>query len=94
MRIGKTQLRSLQKTYKSDSAIAAVYGITRQYVQKMRKEYGIPALPKDTSDRDARILAMKAKGRSVSKIAERLDLSETHIYRILSAASSASKKSE
>jgi len=41
-RNGKTILRKLQKTLKTDSKIGDHLGISRQKVWRLRKEYGIP----------------------------------------------------
>ncbi len=44
-RISKTELIKLQKTLKTDEAIGGKFGITRQAVHIMRKNYRIPPLP-------------------------------------------------
>ena len=44
-RIGKNQLIKLQKKYKTDEAIAKLYGITRQAVHRIRNKYGIMGIP-------------------------------------------------
>ena len=44
-RISKTELMTLQKALKTDEAIGRKFGITRQAVHIMRKNYGIPPLP-------------------------------------------------
>ena len=82
-RIGRDQLERLQRTYHTDAAIAALYGITRQAVQRLRTRYGLPSQPVPRGERDAAIVAMRSAGASVSRIARRHKLSETHIYRIL-----------
>ncbi len=41
-RFTKAELIKLQKTLYIDKAIGKKFGITPQYVQLMRKEYGIP----------------------------------------------------
>ena len=86
-RIGPEQLLALQRTYRSDAAIAALYGMSKQGVQRLRVKYGIPASPPDTGKRDDSIRTMRAGGASVSRISRRWNLSETHIYRILRAGS-------
>ena len=86
-RIGPEQLAALVRTYRSDSAIASVYGISKQAVQRLRAKYGIPASLPDTSTRDDAIAEMRRLGASVSRIARRYNLSETHIYRILGTRS-------
>ncbi|MGM0442630.1 MAG: hypothetical protein ACQEQV_00405 [Fibrobacterota bacterium] len=82
-RIGKKQLEHLQKKYRTDSAIAALYGISRQAVYKMRRKYGIPPAPSIRSKRNMHIRELAAQGVRPEIIARRFSLSVSSVYRII-----------
>lgn len=82
-RIGKEQLIKLQQKYKTDEAIARLYGLTRQAIAQQRKRYGIGVSEEKHSERDQKIIDLRNKGISVMGIAAKFRLSTTHIYRIL-----------
>ena len=82
-RIGKEQLIKLQKKYKTDAAIAKLYGLTRQAIAQQRKRFGIPAAKDKYDDRNNKVKALRDKGISVAKLAVKFKLSKMHIYRIL-----------
>jgi hypothetical protein len=82
-RIGKNQLIKLQKIYKTDHAIASLYGMSRQAIHQLRNRYGIPLVVEKHQERNEQIVALRREGISVIKIAKRFKLSAMHVYRIL-----------
>lgn len=82
-RISKNQLIKLQKKYRTDQAIAALYGLTRQAVHRMRKMYGIAPAAEKTNQRDMDIMNLHKRGISVSRISDKYGLSNAHVYRII-----------
>jgi len=82
-RIGKNQLIKLQKRYKTDGAIAGLYGMTRQAVHRLRKKYGIPPVTDRHSERNEQIRALRKNGMSIIKIAKKYNLSTMQTYRIV-----------
>ncbi len=82
-RIGKNQLVKLQKKYKTDEAIAKLYGITRQAVHRLRNKYKVPVVNNKQEERNLEIIALHQSGISVLKLAKRFKLSSTHTYRII-----------
>ena len=87
-RIGKEQLIKLQKKYKTDEAIARLYGLTRQAIAQQRKRYGIGVAESKNDERNRRICELWEKGIPVSGIASKFRLSTTHIYRVLNSRES------
>lgn len=83
VRIGKDQLIKLQKKYPTDSSIAQLYGISRQAIQRLRTKYGIPPGEPTRAGRNAEIRRLRLDGMTVSFIAQKFGISETHIYRII-----------
>lgn len=82
-RIGKEQLIKLQNKYKTDEAIARLYGLSRQAIAQQRKRYGIGVADEKYEDRNKKIIELRKKGISASGLAAKFRLSTTHIYRIL-----------
>ena len=82
-RIGKNQLISLQKKYKTDEAIAKLYGLSRQAIHQLRQKYRIETISDKYNERNSQILELYSSGVSVSKISKKFNLSITHIYRII-----------
>ncbi len=89
--ITKAQLIKLQKKLKSDSAIGAQYGISRQAIHQLRKKYGIPSLKAKNADRNEKVVKAKESGMSGAAIAKKFGISISQVYRILSDASPAKK---
>lgn len=87
-RIGKEQLIKLQKKYKTDEAIARLYGLTRQAIAQQRKRYGIGVAEAKNDDRNKKIIELSKKGISATGLAVKFRLSTTHIYRILNGKAS------
>lgn len=79
----KEQLIKLQKTLKTDAAIAKKYGITRQAIHQLRKKYGIEANLAKNKERDAKIYASYKKGVSGIEIAKGVDMSISQVYRVI-----------
>lgn len=82
-KIGRKQLVKLQKKYKTDEAIAKLYGLSRQAVQQYRKRCGIAAIDDKYGERNETIRNLYKNGTSVIDIAKKYTMSTTHIYRIL-----------
>lgn len=82
-RIGRKQLVKLQKKYKTDQAVAKLYGLSRQAVQQYRKRCGIEVIEDKYGSRNEAIRELYNSGISVINIAKKYDMSTTHIYRIL-----------
>lgn len=91
-RISKTDLIRLQKTLKTDQAIADKFNITWQYVHQMRQRYGIQSLLKDTADRNNKIVTMFKNGMTGAEIAKKVRLSVFYVYKIVSYAGVSRKK--
>jgi hypothetical protein len=64
MTISKADLLKLQKSLKSDAAIAAKYGISRQAVCQMRLKYGIASLQTGSIERNKKMLQLYKAGLS------------------------------
>lgn len=82
-RVSKADLIRLQKTLKTDGAIGAKYGISRQAVHQLRQKYGLDYNRKKHVERNTRILAQFKKAVTGSKIAANTGLSVSQVYRIL-----------
>ena len=86
-RIGKNRLIKLQKKYKTDEAIAKLYGLSRQAVHQLRNRYGIAPSVDKHKQRNENIIILYKQGMSVNKLAKMFKLSTTHIYRIIKSNS-------
>lgn len=82
-RIGKNQLIQLQKKYKTDQAIAKLYGMTRQGIHRLRKKYRIPFVAEKHKERDITIINLHKEGMSVINLSKKYNLSVTQTYRIV-----------
>ena len=82
-RISKNQLIKLQKKYRTDNAIAQLYGITRQAVHRIRKKYTISPVHDRHRERNEQIAALFKEGVSIIKLAKKYKLSTMHTYRIV-----------
>lgn len=82
-RISKSQLLKLQKKYRTDQAIANLYGLTRQEIHRLRKKYEIQPVTDRKRERDQDIINLHNKGISVGRIADKHALSHAHVYRII-----------
>jgi Mor family transcriptional regulator len=85
-RIGKNQLLSLQKKYKTDESIGKLYGISRQAVHQLRVKYGITPVADKNKVRDEDIVRLYREGTSGTKLARKFKMSISQTYRILHAA--------
>ena len=82
-RISKQELIGLQKTLKTDGAIGAKYGISRQAVHQLRQKYKIDYNRTKHRDRNARILALYRKKAAGTRIAKVMKISVSQVYRII-----------
>lgn len=82
-RVGRNQLIKLHKKYKTDEAIAKLYGLSRQAIHQIRKRHRIPPVSDKHSERNEQIISLHKNGMSVIKLAKKFKLSITHTYRIV-----------
>ena len=85
-KITNLDLLKLQKTLKTDAAIGAKLGVTRQYVHDMRKLYGIPSSRGDVTARNNKIIAMYKSGMTAARVTKKLDVSLRLVYKVVSLA--------
>jgi hypothetical protein len=85
-RISKSELIKLQKQLGTDDAIGKKFGITRQAVHQLRKQYGIDSSIADNPERNAKIIAQYQKGVSGTDLAKKNGLSVSQTYRIINDA--------
>lgn len=91
-RITKAELIKLQKKYKTDAAIGAQFGITRQAVHQLRKKYGIPSSIADNPKRNAEIVKAYKSGVSGIELAKKYGLSISQTYRIINESTKGKNK--
>ena len=84
-RISRDQFLKLQRKYRTDEAIAKLYGISRQAVFKLRKRYGIAPVAGRQEHRNGEVARLYRSGQNATRIARRYRLSTVHVYRILRA---------
>ncbi len=82
-RITADQLRKLQKKHVTDEAIGAIFGVTRQAIHRLRRQYGIEAVPERHDRRNAEILQHYKKGMPGIELAKRYGISVSQCFRIL-----------
>jgi len=90
-RISKEHLLKLQKKYKSDAAIGALFNISRQAVFNLRKKYGIEPVQNKYDDRNKEIHRLYANGLPLKTLVRKYRLSLPQIARIVRDASPAQK---
>mgnify|MGYP000932859930 CR=1 FL=1 len=81
--ISKEELLKLQKTLKTDHAIGKKFGVSRQAIHQLRLKYGVKANTTKNKERDLKIVSSYKKGKSILQISQDLDLSYSHVYRII-----------
>jgi len=91
-RISKSELVKLQKKLKTDAAIGAQFGITRQAVHQLRKKYAIESVIAKNDERNQKILGMYKAGKSGTDISKKFDLSVSQTYRIINEIQKVGKK--
>jgi DNA invertase Pin-like site-specific DNA recombinase len=82
-RISKQQLIKLQAKYKTDDAIGDLFGITRQAVHQLRKKYGLTPVADKHAERNSEIIKIYKAGTSGTKLAKKLKISVSQVYRII-----------
>jgi len=90
--VSKPELIKLQKTLKTDHAIGQKFGVSRQAIHQFRLKYGIKANTAKNKERDLKIICSYKKGKSIQEISQELDLSYSHIYRIIDKNSALRRK--
>ena len=88
----KTELLNLQKTLKTDDAIAKKFKVTRQAVFLLRAKYGIPSVREKNPARNQEMKNLFASGKTGVEIAKKYDLSISQAYRIVGEKSAKVKK--
>jgi hypothetical protein len=91
-RLSKQEILSLQKTLKTDAAIGAKFGISRQAVHQKRVKFGIAPIPEKQGERNKLILALHKKGVKGNQIAKKAGIGLSQMYRILKRASKGKRK--
>jgi Mor family transcriptional regulator len=81
--ISKLDLIGLQKSLRTDEAIARKLKVTRQRVHQLRKKYGIKSGYAKHPQRNKEILSMFRGGMPATKIAKKFGLSAPQIYRLV-----------
>jgi len=81
--VSKAELQKLQKTLVTDDAIGKKFGISRQAIHQLRVKYDIKANTAKNKERDLKIVNTYKKGKSIQEISQDLDLSYSHVYKIL-----------
>jgi hypothetical protein len=82
-RISKQQLIKLQAKYKTDNAIGALFGITKQAVHQLRNKYGIAPIKDKHEERNNEIARAYTTGVPGTKLARRFKISVSQTYRII-----------
>lgn len=90
--VSKQELIKLQKTLKTDHAIGQKFGVSRQAIHQFRLKYGIKANTTKNKERDLKIIGSYKKGKSIQKLSEELDLSYSHVYKIIERNSALRRK--
>jgi len=85
-RISKQELNRLQKTLKTDAAIGAKFGISRQAVHQLRQKYKIDYNRTKHRDRNGKILSLFKKKTAGTRIAKQMKISVSQVYRIIANA--------
>ncbi|MGA2506100.1 MAG: hypothetical protein ABSF80_01310 [Chitinispirillaceae bacterium] len=91
-RLSKAELIKLQKKLTTDDAIGKKFGVTRQAIFQIRKQYGIASNYVKHPARNAKIVSFYKKGTSGTALAKKFDLSESHTYKIINGAGALKKK--
>jgi DNA invertase Pin-like site-specific DNA recombinase len=81
--VSKPQLLNLQKTLKTDAAIGAKFGVTRQAIHQIRILYKVPSVREKNKDRNAKIIRLRKQGIPTVKLCKEFGLAISQIYRIL-----------
>ncbi len=85
-RFSKKELLKLQKKFKTDAAIGKNFGITRQYVQILRKRYDIPPIPGARTVfppprfTEKELLRLQKKFKTDRAIGKKLGLKDSCVY--------------
>ena len=82
-RITKDKLLQLQRVFKTDEAIGKKFGITRQAVFQLRKNYDIESLREINPKRDKEMRKLYNAGTSVAVLVKKYNLSSSQVYRIV-----------
>ncbi|MFH0920745.1 MAG: hypothetical protein V1913_10320 [Fibrobacterota bacterium] len=81
--VNKEQLLKLQKTLKTDAAIGAKFGITRQAIHQLRCKYDIKSVRDKNKERNLKMVELYKKGKTGIAIAKVMDMSIAQVYRII-----------
>jgi plasmid maintenance system antidote protein VapI len=91
-RISKSQLITLQKKLKTDTAIGERFGISRQAVHQLRRKYRIESVIAKNGERNARIARAHKTGMSGTALSKKFGLSVSQTCRVINEADKSKKK--
>lgn len=90
--ITKNELLRLQKKFVTDPAIGEKLGIHDYKVRLIRNYYGIPAILRDNTKRNEKIVALYKKGMIGRVIAKKFGLTTIYVYTIIRYAGAGKRK--
>jgi len=79
----KEEILNCQKHWGSDVKIARKLSVTRQYIFKLRRKYGINSLRTGIDRRNQNIYDDRQRGMSFLELQSKYNLSYVHICRII-----------
>jgi DNA invertase Pin-like site-specific DNA recombinase len=82
-RLTREQLIKLQKRYKTDNAIGAIFGITRQAIHQLRNRYGIVSVAEKNRERNQEMAKLFQSDVAGTELAAKFEISVSQVYRIL-----------
>jgi len=82
----KARLKELQKEFKTDGAIGAQFGISRQAIHQLREKCKIKALTSRNVPRNREITKRYNGGVHPFKLAQDYEMSVSQIYRVLNSS--------
>jgi transposase len=81
--IQKEEMIDLVKVFKSDKAIAELYGVSKKTIFRKRKKLGVVSGKANNPKRDRGMYQMYKEGAKVKEISKAFSMSITQTYRIL-----------
>jgi len=82
-RFTTNQMKTLVCKYGSDQKIADVLGVSRQNIQRQRKALEVNPYKRTINNRNSKIIRFRKAGWLIWELAEKFDLSQRQIIRIL-----------
>jgi DNA invertase Pin-like site-specific DNA recombinase len=81
--VSKTELIKLQKTMKTDEAIAKKFEVTRQAIHQLRQKYGIESRYSKNPKRNKEMVSLFKAGKTGTEIAKKFGMSISQTYRLI-----------